>query len=237
MINFLIFAGRYHNYVSSYFIYIIPAMLLSLYAQFKIQAVYREYMGRMSSIGRSGAEVARAILDKNGLRNVNIKEVPGTLSDFYDPRDKSLSLSRDISAGTSIASIAVAAHEVGHAIQDKESYPMLNLRSFMAPAVSISSSLAMYLILGGLFFNFMKLFDIGIILYGIIVLFTLITLPVEFNASRRALNEISAMPGVNEETIYGSKKVLKAAALTYVAAAFAAISEILRLLSMRRRDD
>ena len=122
-------------------------------------------------------------------------------------------------------------------IQDKESYPMLNLRSFMAPAVSISSSLAMYLILGGLFFNFMKLFDIGIILYGIIVLFTLITLPVEFNASRRALNEISAMPGVDEETIYGSKKVLKAAALTYVAAAFAAISEILRLLSMRRRDD
>ena len=110
MINFLIFAGRYHNYVSSYFIYIIPAMLLSLYAQFKIQAVYREYMGRLSSIGRSGAEVARAILDKNGLRNVNIKEVPGTLSDFYDPRDKSLSLSKDISDGTSIASVAVAAH-------------------------------------------------------------------------------------------------------------------------------
>lgn len=237
MTNFLIFAGRYHNYISSYFIYIIPAMLLSLFAQYKIQAVYRKYMGRLSSLGKSGSEIARAILDKNGLRNVNIKEVPGTLSDFYDPRDKSLSLSRDISSGTSIASIAVAAHEVGHAIQDKESYPMLNLRSFMAPAVKISSSLAMYLILGGLFFNFTKLFDIGIILYAVIVLFTLVTLPVEFNASKRALNEIRSMPGVNDETIYGSKKVLKAAALTYVASAFAALSELLRLLSMRRRDD
>lgn len=237
MINFLMLTGRYHNYISSYFIYIIPAMLLSLFAQYKIQAVYREYLGRISSLGRSGAEVARAILDKNGLRNVNIKEVPGTLSDFYDPRDKSLSLSRDISSGTSIASIAVAAHEVGHAIQDKESYPMLNLRSFMAPAVKISSSLAMYLILGGLFFNFTKLFDIGIILYAVIVLFTLVTLPVEFNASKRALNEIRSMPGVNDETIYGSKKVLKAAALTYVASAFTALSELLRLLSMRRRDD
>lgn len=237
MISFLIFVGRSHNYISSYFIYIIPAMLLSLFAQYKIQAVYREYLGRISSLGRSGAEVARAILDKNGLRNVNIKEVPGTLSDFYDPRDKSLSLSRDISNGTSIASVAVAAHEVGHAIQDKESYPMLNLRSFMAPAVRISSSLAMYLILAGLFFNFTRLFEIGIILYGVIVLFTLVTLPVEFNASRRALNEIRSMPGVNDETIDGSKKVLKAAALTYVAAAFAALSELLRLLSMRRRDD
>ena len=237
MINFLMLTGRYHNYISSYFIYIIPAMLLSLFAQYKIQAVYREYLGRISSLGRSGAEVARAILDKNGLRNVNIKEVPGTLSDFYDPRDKSLSLSRDISAGTSIASVAVAAHEVGHAIQDKESYPMLNLRSFMAPAVRISSSLAMYLILAGLFFDFTRLFDIGIILYAVIVLFTLVTLPVEFNASRRALNEIRSMPGVNDETIYGSKKVLKAAALTYVASAFAALSELLRLLSMRRRDD
>lgn len=237
MINFLMFVGKSHSYVNSYIIYVIPAMLLSLYAQFKIQAVYKEYLGRMSSIGRSGSEVARTILDKNGLRNVNIKEVPGTLSDFYDPRDKSLSLSRDISDGKSIASVAVAAHEVGHAIQDKESYPMLNLRSFMAPAVKISSSLAMYLILGGIFFNYMKLFDIGIILYGIIVLFTLVTLPVEFNASRRALNEISSMPGVNDETIYGSKKVLKAAALTYVASAFAALSEILRLLSMRRRDE
>ena len=224
MINFLIFAGRSHNYISSYFIYIIPAMLLSLFAQYKIQAVYREYLGRISSLGRSGSEVARAILDKNGLRNVNIKEVPGTLSDFYDPRDKSLSLSRDISNGTSIVSVAVAAHEVGHAIQDKESYPMLNLRSFMAPAVR-------------LFFNFTRLFDIGIILYAVIVLFTLVTLPVEFNASRRALNEIRSMPGVNDETIYGSKKVLKAAALTYVASAFAALSELLRLLSMRRRDD
>lgn len=237
MISFLIFVGRSHNYISSYFIYIIPAMLLSLFAQYKIQAVYREYLGRISSLGRSGAEVARAILDKNGLRNVNIKKVPGTLSDFYDPRDKSLSLSRDISNGTSIASVAVAAHEVGHAIQDKESYPMLNLRSFMAPAVRISSSLAMYLILAGLFFNFTRLFEIGIILYGVIVLFTLVTLPVEFNASRRALNEIRSMPGVNDETIDGSKKVLKAAALTYVAAAFAALSELLRLLSMRRRDD
>ena len=107
----------------------------------------------------------------------------------------------------------------------------------MAPAVRISSSLAMYLILAGLFFDFTRLFDIGIILYAVIVLFTLVTLPVEFNASRRALNEIRSMPGANDETIYGSKKVLKAAALTYVASAFAALSELLRLLSMRRRDD
>lgn len=237
MLNFLIFVGRYHSYVSSYFIYVIPAMLLSFYAQYKIAYVYKEYMGRRSSLGRNGSDVAREILDKNGLRNVSIKEVPGTLSDHYDPRDKSLSLSRDISGGTSIASVAVAAHEVGHAIQDKESYPMLNLRNYMAPAVGVSSRLAMLLILGGLFFNFGGLLDIGIILYALIVLFTLVTLPVEFDASRRALNEISSMQGADDETIDGSKKVLRAAALTYVASAFAALSELLRLLSMRRRND
>lgn len=237
MLNFLIFVGRYHSYVSSYFIYVIPAMLLSFYAQYKIAYVYKEYMGRRSSLGRNGLDVAREILDKNGLRNVSIKEVPGTLSDHYDPRDKSLSLSRDISDGTSIASVAVAAHEVGHAIQDKESYPMLNLRNYMAPAVGVSSRLAMLLILGGLFFNFGGLLDIGIILYAVIVLFTLVTLPVEFDASRRALNEISSMQGADDETIDGSKKVLRAAALTYVASAFAALSELLRLLSMRRRND
>ena len=237
MLNFLMVLGKYHNYVSSYFIYIIPALLLSFYAQYKIASVYKKYMSQQSSLGLTGAEVAREILDKNGLRNVNIREVPGTLSDFYDPRDKSLSLSSDIKDGVSIASVAVAAHEVGHALQDKEGYSFLNLRSMMVPAVNISSRFAMYLILGGIFFNFMKLLDIGIILYGVIVLFTFVTLPVEFNASRRALNEISAISGANSETVEGSKKVLRAAALTYVASAFAALSEMLRLLSMRRRDD
>lgn len=237
MLNFLIFTGRYHSYVSSYFIYIIPALLLSFYAQYKIMSVYRKYMNKFSSMGLSGSEVARSILNKHGLANVEIREVPGTLSDFYDPRDKSLSLSRDIKDGTSIASVAVAAHEVGHALQDKYRYPFLNLRSYMAPAVGISSRFAMYLVLGGLFFNFTGLFNIGLILYGVIVLFTLVTLPVEFNASNRAINEIKAIPGVDSETVDGSKKVLRAAALTYVAAAFAALSEMLRLLSLRRRDD
>lgn len=237
MINFLMFMSGGHSYLSSYIIYILPAMILSFYAQYKVASVYRKYMGEMNSLGRSGSDVAREILDKNGLRNVPIKEVGGTLSDFYDPRDKSLSLSRDIKDGTSIASVAVAAHEVGHALQDKDGYSFLNLRSMMAPAVSISSKFAMYLILGGLIFDITRLLDIGIIMYGVIVLFTIVTLPVEFNASRRALNEIRAIRGVNDETIYGSKKVLKAAALTYVASAFAALSELLRLLSMRRRDD
>jgi Zn-dependent membrane protease YugP len=201
-----------------------PAILLSLYASIKVKSTFATYAKVRTRRGLTGAETAKAILLANGIQDVKVEEVNGFLSDHYDPRHKVLRLSPDVYRGDSIASIGVAAHEVGHALQDAEGYAPLKLRSVMVPIASIGSNLAFPLILLGFLLNALGLAYAGVALFGAIVLFQLVTLPVEFNASSRAIAQLANI-GVfstpEEET--GSRKVLSAAALTYVAAAVVAL--------------
>ncbi|CDZ74756.1 Hypothetical protein ING2D1G_0594 [Peptoniphilus sp. ING2-D1G] len=225
----------YYGYNLDYFIYVLPALLLALYAQYKISSAYGKYSKVDSKTGINGAEAAKIIMDRNGLRDVVIKMIPGKLSDNYNPQTRELNLSKEVYQGTSIASLAIAAHEVGHAIQHQTEYRPLVLRSLLVPAASIGSNLAMFFILAGLFFSnfFLK---VGIALFSLAVLFQIITLPVEFNASRRAQEQL-AVGILSEDQLKGSKKVLSAAALTYVASTLVAIGQLLRLLSLSRRRD
>lgn len=225
------------GYTSSYFVFILPAMLLSLYAQMKITSSFGKYSQVSSDTNYSGAQVARIILDRNGLGDVAIKQVPGKLTDHYDPRTRTISLSPSVYGDNSIASLSVAAHEVGHAMQHAENYIPLKLRSAIAPIASFGSRLVWIFIMVGFLISPI-LIEVGILMFISVVIFQLITLPVEFNASRRALAQLEdgIMP---RENIQGSRKVLSAAALTYIAATLAAIGQLLRLLVItdnRRRD-
>lgn len=228
------FGGLYMD--SSWLIYVLPAILLASFAQMKVSNAYKKYSRVNSGTGLTGAQIARTILDKNGLTEIRIEKTSGQLSDHYDPRTKIIRLSNSIYNGSSIASMSVAAHEVGHALQHADGYFPLILRNNMAPIVGIGSRLVwVFILLGFLVSEFF--IQIGIIMFLAVVIFQVITLPVEFNASRRALiqleNGISPMDKINP-----SKDMLKAAAFTYVAATLVAIGQLLRLLSMtnnRRR--
>lgn len=218
-------------------IILVPAILLSLYASFKLHSVTSRFSRVRSMRGMSGEQVARRILDANGLQNVNIYPVGGKLTDHYDPRAKTVSLSEDVYYGNSLTSVAVAAHECGHAIQDKESYAPLRFRSSMVPAVNFASSASWLIIMMGFFFNNRFLW-MGIALFSLTVLFQLVTLPVEFNASSRALKQLEGLGILSHEEKNDGRKVLSAAALTYVAAALASILNLLRLvLIANSRDD
>lgn len=223
-------------YWDSTMIILLPAIILSAYASFKVNSVTSRYFKVRSARGMTGEQVARRILDFNGLSSVAIYPVKGTLSDHYDPRSRKINLSEDVYYGTSITSISVAAHECGHAIQHKESYVPLVIRSAIVPAVNFASSASWIIILMGFFVN-KNLLWIGIVLFSATVLFQLVTLPVEFNASRRALVQLDSLGIVGQEEKYQSKKVLKAAALTYVAAALSAILQLLRLVVIARNND
>ena len=185
----------------------------------------------------NGFETARKILDKNDLKNVTIDEVAVDLSDHYDPRSKVVSISTDVYRKASLASISVAAHECGHALQDKDGYVFLKIRRKIVPLVNLASSLGYVAIMIGLFAGLLKFLWIGILLEVIILVFQLITLPVEFNASHRALIQIKDLGIVEEDEIKYCKKMLRAAALTYVASVATSILEILRLVLIARRDD
>ena len=206
-----------------------------MYAQAKISSAYEKYNKVAASTGLSGAEVARKILDRNGLNYVDIKMVDGKLSDHYDPRDKTLNLSRDVYYKNSIASVSIAAHEVGHAIQDSVDYAPLKIRAALVPLANLGTQLSFILIILGFFFSvfFTKL---GIALFFFAVLFQIVTLPVEYNASNRAKKEL-AMGIITEEDLKGTREVLSAAALTYVASTIVAIGQFLRLLSIFGRRD
>ena len=216
----------YYGFDYTYFIYILPGLILALYAQAKISSAYEKYSKIGSSTNLSGAEVAREILDRNGLNYVKINMVDGKLSDHYDPRDKTLNLSRDVYYKNSIASVSIAAHEVGHAIQ---------VRAALVPLANLGTQISFFLIILGFFFSvfFTKL---GIALFFFAVLFQIVTLPVEFNASNRAKKEL-ANGIISEEDLTGTRKVLSAAALTYVASTIVAIGQFLRLLSIFGRRD
>ncbi len=213
--------------------------LLVVFAQIKINTTYSKYRKVQNSAGLTGQDVARKILDSNGLSQISIYEISGNLSDHYNPSKKLINLSKDIYNGTSIASLAVAAHECGHAIQDKENYTFFKIRSALVPVVNFASNASWILIMLGLFMtSTTSLLKIGILLFATTVVFQLITLPVEFNASHRALIQIENLGIVSRDERRESKKVLDAAALTYVAAAASAILQLLRLITIaNRRDD
>ncbi|MBI5709615.1 MAG: zinc metallopeptidase [Candidatus Eisenbacteria bacterium] len=222
---------------------LIPAMIFAMWAQWKVQHTYQQMSKVRASNGLTGREMARAIMTRNGITDVGVEEVGGVLSDHYDPRVKKVRLSAYNYEGESIASIAVAAHEVGHVIQHQRGYAPLMLRSAIAPVASFTSAAAMPLFIVGLFFlprvgfplfgyNF-TLMDLGIVFFTGAVLFHLVTLPVEFDASRRALVELRESGAVAPHEVAGAKKVLDAAALTYLAAAAMALLQLVRLLLIR----
>lgn len=220
-----------------YYFILFVSLLLTLGSQAYINGAYRKTKKIKSKSAMSGYDVARKILDANGLKNVKVQEVNGTLTDHYDPKSKIVNLSNDIYNGTSLASISVASHECGHAIQDKEGYSFLRLRHQLVPFVNIASRAGYIIIMISIFASLLKLLWIGIALEFVILLFQLVTLPVEFNASNRALKKIVELKIVDEKELSHCKSMLTAAALTYVASVATAILEIIRLIAIARRDD
>lgn len=222
-----------------YFMFALPALILGLYAQFKVQSAYARYLKTRNSKGIVGHEAARHLLAATGLGSVRIAETRGQLTDHYDPRDKTLYLSEGVARTPSVAALGIVAHEVGHAQQDMQGYSLLKLRGAMVPAVQIGSWLGPILFVMGLVLQLGNLPEIGLILFSTTLLFALVTLPVEFNASRRAVGLLKDTGLVTTAEEKGVRQVLSAAALTYVAAAVQALSTImyyLFILGGRQRD-
>lgn len=203
---------------------------LTIWAQFKVKGNYNQWSKVAASSGLTGAEVARQILDQNGLYDVAVEPVRGVLSDHYDPIKRVVRLSENNYYGSSIAAVSVAAHEVGHAIQHKEQYSMLVLRHRMFPVVNLTSGIAPFLLLAGLFLGFLELFGLGVLFYAGAVAFQLVTLPVEFNASSRAKDIMLKNGFIRNQEERGVNKVLGAAAFTYVASTLLALVELLRFV-------
>lgn len=219
------------------FILLIPAFALAIYAQFRVKSIYKKYSKIQSSWGKYGAIVAEDIMRHNQLHDVSIEQSEGTLSDHYDPRSKKLVLSSENYNGSSIAALSVAAHEVGHAIQHKTGYGPLQLRHSILPVANIGSTLAFPLFLIGLFMSIGPLMQAGVFLFAGVVLFQLVTLPVEFDASSRAIRILKTGGYLTPNEVPMAKKVLNAAALTYVAATAVSLIHLIRLVIMSQADD
>ena len=221
------------------YIIVLPALLLAIYAQLRVQSTYRRFSQVPISNGLTGAQVAQEILRRNGLSEVEIDRTDGVLSDHYDPRTRTLSLSSDVHDGVSVAAAGVAAHETGHAIQHARGYAPLALRSAMVPTVQFGSWLAWPIFILGFLFHSGTMLQLGILIFSAFVAFTVVTLPVEFDASGRALRALRQESLVTDDELRGVRAVLTAAALTYVAAAASAILELVRMLllaNMRREE-
>lgn len=219
-------------------IILLPAILLSFYAQSKVSSTFNKYSKVKNLNGYTGRDIAESILRNAGLYDVRVERVKGNLTDHYDPRKKVVKLSDSVYNSTSIAAVGVAAHECGHALQDAKGYAFLKFRHAIFPVVSFSSNMAMPLIFLGFFLDAFNLIQLGVILFGAVVLFQLVTLPVEFNASSRAIALLANNNYLASNEVKPAKKVLNAAALTYVAAAIVAIANLLRfliILNGRRR--
>lgn len=224
-------------------IILIPAIIFTLFAQSKVKSAYRKYLGVANRRGITGRQAARRILDSNGLSHVSIEMVAGTLTDHYDPSKDIMRLSDQVYNGTSIASVSIAAHESGHAIQDGTAYGFLRFRNAIAPVVSLVSTASWPLLLIGLVIIWQGnlttgnlIFNIGIIFFAVVVLFHTVTLPVEFDASRRAIRQLVELGIIDEAESRGARKVLSAAAMTYVAALATAVANLIRILIIRRQD-
>ncbi len=216
--------------LGGYVIYFILLLIIPLWAQFKLKSTYKKYSKVRSTSGHTGAQVARTILDANGLQDVKVIESRGMLSDHYNPMTKVVALSSHNYHEASVAGTAVAAHEVGHAIQDAEDYSFLRLRHRMVPLVNISSNMSWVFIMIGFFSAWSGALLIGIILLAAGVVFQIVTLPVEYNASSRAMDQLLSNNIIRNEEERHAKKVLSAAAMTYVAATAVAVLELARLI-------
>ncbi|TWI58886.1 zinc metallopeptidase [Halalkalibacter nanhaiisediminis] len=215
-----------------FLIYFILLLIIPIWAQMRVKGAYKKYSQVHASSGMTGAQVARKILDENGLYDVRIEETQGVLTDHYDPRSKVVRLSTDNYHGTSVAGAAVAAHEVGHAMQDAEDYAFLRIRHSLVPVASFGSNASFFLILAGILMGASGFILLGIIAMAAAVLFQLVTLPVEFNASSRAMEQIVSSGVIRNDEERDTRKVLNAAALTYVAGALVALLELVRFILM-----
>lgn len=226
----------------SYFWFMVPALVISLYAQFKVSSTFSKYSKVRNSRGLTGADAASRVLEQNGVTGVEVEHVSGDLNDHFDPRTNVIRLSDSVYSSTSVAAVGVAAHEAGHAVQHANGYAPMNIRKALVPVTNIGSTLSMPLIFIGLLLPVQYDFvvNLGIALFSLAVLFQVITLPVEFDASRRAIATLEQGGTLCGEELTGAKKVLTAAAMTYLAATFTAVMSLLRLLLIvagRRRDD
>ena len=231
----------YYSYSYDWtYILVIISLVITLAAQFRVNSSYSKYKRVKSEKGIAGKDIARKILDQNGLHHVAVREVAGTLTDHYDPTNKTVNLSTDIYKDSSIASVAVAAHECGHAIQDQEGYKFLRIRHSIVPTVNLCSKLGYLVIFIGFLFGYFEVAIIGFILLCAILVFQLVTLPVEFNASSRAKKELKKLNLVDERGSDGVASMLSAAAMTYVASLASTLLQLLRMLLIilsRRRND
>lgn len=218
--------------MGGFIIYIAILLIIPLWAQARVRSTYKKYSKMPTSSYLSGAEVARKILDDNGLYDVHIEETDGMLSDHYDPRKKVVRLSTEIYHGRSMAASAVAAHEVGHAIQDQQDYAFLRFRHALVPIANLGSNLSFFLIFAGIIFTWAEMLLLGIIFMSAAVLFQLVTLPVEFDASNRAMAQLVSSGIIRNNEERETRKVLNAAAMTYVAAALTAVMELVRFIFM-----
>lgn len=230
--------GYYYGFDYTYVLVLIGAMLC-MWASYRVNSVYNKYSHIRSASGMTGAEVAQRILDRNGVRGVRVEHVSGNLTDHYDPRTQTVNLSDAVYGSTSVAALGVAAHECGHVMQHESGYMPLKIRTALVPAANLGSQIGLPLVIIGLIFGLSSSFiAIGIWIFALAVLFQIVTLPVEFNASHRALVMLEEYGILGTDEVESSRKVLGAAAMTYVAAAASAVLQLLRLIMLgRRRDD
>ncbi|UZQ55514.1 zinc metallopeptidase [Trichothermofontia sichuanensis B231] len=213
---------------------LIPGIILMYWAQSRVQGTYQKYSDMRSSLGLTGAQVAETILQRMGVSGVRVEPVAGVLTDHYDPAAKAVRLSQGIYGSSSLAAAAVAAHECGHVLQDVKGYSPMNWRAAIVPAANFGSQLGPLLVLGGILLNATGLINVGIVLFAAVIAFHLVTLPVEFDASRRALKLVDELGILQGDEREGARQVLNAAAWTYVATALYAILQLIQLLMIRR---
>lgn len=226
----------YYGFDYTYLIFCLPPLLLAMWAQYKVKSTFAQYSKVASERGMTGRDAARLILDANGLYHVPVTQMAGELTDHFDPKDNVIRLSDPVCNVRSVAAVGVAAHEAGHAVQYAVGYAPMKWRSALVPVTNIGSNLAMPLVLLGIVLSFDVLAYVGVILFSATAIFQLVTLPVELDASRRALAALEGS-GMSAEGVKGAKKVLTAAALTYVAALLTAVGNLLRLLTLVKRND
>lgn len=235
----LFYMPGYYYYFDPYaLLLMLPALILSIWAQFKVNSTYKKFSQVASRRGLTAMDACRQILNDNGLHQIGLETVEGNLSDHYDPKAGVIRLSRGVAESTSVAALGIAAHEAGHAIQYHVGYFPIKLRTAIIPVTQIGSSIAPLLLLAGLLFSYQPLILWGIAAFSLMLVFQLVTLPVEFNASRRAMQTLDGMNMLDDDELRGTRKVLSAAAMTYVAAMLVSLTQVLRLLLMfnRRRD-
>ena len=225
--------GYYYGFDPLYLYLVLPAILLSLIASMRVKTTFSKYSGIPAAF--NGADAARKVLESNGVTGVRIERVSGNLTDHFDPKTNVIRLSDSVYGSYSISAVGVAAHEAGHAVQDEVGYTPIKIRSAIFPVSSLGSRLSLPLLLIGLLFNFTFLMNLGVIFFGAALIFQLVTLPVEFNASARALGAIKVGGLLDEKQISGAKKVLTAAAMTYITSFLVSLTQFLRLLALTNR--